>query len=142
LSDLRRREFIALVGGVAAAWRSVAEAQTRKKRPLIGTFGSGTPTQRKGLPLWPLFLNGLRELGYIEGRDFDIIFQLAASTDELPKVAEELVQLKPDVILAAGAPMRLPPNGQLQRFRSLLQRREIPPRLVCRKMIFAVQVGT
>jgi putative ABC transport system substrate-binding protein len=103
LSDLRRREFITLVGGVAAAWCSVAGAQTPRERPIIGTFGSGTPTQRKGLPTWPLFLKGLRELGYIEGRDYDIIARLAASTDELQKVAERLVQLNPDVILASAS---------------------------------------
>jgi putative tryptophan/tyrosine transport system substrate-binding protein len=101
--NMRRREFITLVGGVAAAWCSVAGAQTPRERPVIGTFGSGTPTQRKGLPTWPSFLKGLRELGYIEGRDYDIVARLAASTDELQKVAEELVQLKPDVILASAS---------------------------------------
>ena len=65
--NMRRREFITLVGGAAAAWCSVTGAQTPRERPVIGTFGSGTPTQRKGLRNWPSFLNGLlRELGYIE----------------------------------------------------------------------------
>jgi ABC-type uncharacterized transport system substrate-binding protein len=48
-------------------------------------------------------LDGLRELGNIEGRDFDIIIQPARSTSELPKAAEQLVQLNPDVILAAAS---------------------------------------
>jgi putative ABC transport system substrate-binding protein len=48
-------------------------------------------------------LNGLRELGYIEGRDFDMIARVAASNDELPKLAEELIQLDPDVILAVAS---------------------------------------
>jgi putative tryptophan/tyrosine transport system substrate-binding protein len=100
---MRRREFITLVGGAAAAWCSVAGAETRRKRPVIAMFASGTPTQRKGLAFSASFLNGLRELGYIEGRDFDIVARLAASNDELPKVAEELVQLNPDVILAAAS---------------------------------------
>jgi putative tryptophan/tyrosine transport system substrate-binding protein len=100
---MRRREFITLVGGAAAAWCSVAGAQTRRKRPVIATFASGTPTQRKGLPFWPSFLNGLRELGYIEGRDFDMVARLGASNDDLQKVAEELVQLDPDVILASAS---------------------------------------
>ena len=99
---MRRREFITLVGGAAAAVCSVARAQTRRERPLIATFASGTPTQRKGLPFWASFLNGLRELGYIEGRDFEIIAR-TGSNDELPKVAEELIQLKPDVILASAS---------------------------------------
>jgi putative tryptophan/tyrosine transport system substrate-binding protein len=100
---MRRREFITLVGGAAAAVCSVARAQTRRERPLIATFRSGTPTQRKGLPFVASFLNGLRELGYIEGRDFDIVALAAASNDELPKVAEELSQLKPDVILVSAS---------------------------------------
>jgi ABC-type Fe3+-hydroxamate transport system substrate-binding protein len=99
---MRRREFLTFFGGAAAAVCSVAGAQTRR-RPIIATFGTGTPIQRKGLPFWPSFLNGLRELGYIEGRDFDIVARLAASNDELPKVAEELIQLNPDVILASAS---------------------------------------
>jgi putative ABC transport system substrate-binding protein len=99
---MRRREFITLVGGAAAAVCSVARAQTRRERPLIATFTSGTPAQRKGLPFWVSFLNGLREHGYIEGRDFDIVAR-AASNDELSKVAEELIQLNPDVMLASAS---------------------------------------
>ena len=99
---MRRREFITLVGGAAAAMCSVAGAQTRRERPLIATFTSGTPAQRKGLPFWVSFLNGLREHGYIEGRDFDIVAR-TASNDELPKVAKELIQLNPDVILASAS---------------------------------------
>jgi putative ABC transport system substrate-binding protein len=98
-----RREFITLLGGAAAGWSSLAQAQMPRARPVIGIFGSGTPTQRKGLRTWPSFLEGLRELGYIEGRDFDIIARLVGSTDELPKAAEELVKLNPDVILAISS---------------------------------------
>jgi putative tryptophan/tyrosine transport system substrate-binding protein len=99
---IRRREFITLLGSVAV-WSSVAGAQTARKRPVIGTFVQGTPTQNKGLRLRQSFLDGLRELGDIEGRDFDIIIQPARSTSELPKAAEQLVPLNPDVILAAAS---------------------------------------
>lgn len=100
---MRRREFVTLFGGAAIAWPSVARAQIPRTRPLIGTFGSGTPEQRKGYEAWPSFLKGLREFGYTEGRDFDITFRLAASTAKLPEVAREVVQLSPDVIFAAAS---------------------------------------
>jgi ABC-type uncharacterized transport system substrate-binding protein len=99
---MKRREFITLFSG-AAAWSSVAVAQTATKRPIIGTFVQGTPTQNKGLQFRQSFFDGLRELGYVEGREFDIIIQHAGSTSELPKAAEKLVQVKPDVILAAAS---------------------------------------
>jgi putative ABC transport system substrate-binding protein len=102
MSDMRRREFISLLGG-AAAWSSVAGAQTAGKRPIVGILRSGTQTQLKGLRFGQSFLEGLRELGYIQGRDFDIIARFAERTEELPKAAEQLVQLNPDVILAAAA---------------------------------------
>jgi putative tryptophan/tyrosine transport system substrate-binding protein len=102
LAQLKRREFIALLSG-AAAWSSVAGAQTAGKRPIVGILRSGTQTQLKGLRFGQSFLEGLRELGYIEGRDFDIVARFAEATDELPKAAEQLVQLNPDVILAAAA---------------------------------------
>jgi putative tryptophan/tyrosine transport system substrate-binding protein len=101
--NMRRREFITLVGGAAAAWCSVAGAQTPRERPVIGILRSGTQTQLKGLRLGQSFLEGLRQLGYIEGRDLDIIARFAEATDELPKTAEQLVQLNPDVIFAAAS---------------------------------------
>ena len=85
-ADMRRREFITLLGG-AAAWSSVAHAQTARKRPVIGTFIQGTPTQNKGLRFRQSFLEGLRELGEIEGRDFEMIVQPARYTSDLPKAA-------------------------------------------------------
>jgi hypothetical protein len=59
---------------------------------------TGYANSEQGIALCQSFLDGLRELGNIEGRDFDIIIQPARSTSELPKAAEQLVQLNPDVI--------------------------------------------
>ena len=100
--QLKRREFIALFTG-AAALSSVAGAQPARKRPIIGTFVQGTPTQNKGLRFRQAFFDGLRELGYVEGRDFDVVTRPAQFTSELPKAAEQLVQSNPDVIFAAAA---------------------------------------
>ena len=150
---MRRRDIVAVLGGTAwrlampahggaAVWPSIARAQAQRKRPLVGTLASGTLDQVEGLQLWPSFLEGMRELGLLEGRDFDLVARRAASTDELPQAARDLVQLNPDVILAGASAQRLPPGRQHQRSRSLLQRWETRPRLDCRQTIFAVQAAT
>ena len=90
---MRRREFIAIVGG-AAAWPLAARAQDARKPARIGYM---TP-----LALNPSFVQGLRELGYFEGRDFEIEYRNSRAPGSLPALAEELVRLKPDVILAGG----------------------------------------
>src|SRR5262249_6065522 len=66
------------------------------------TLTWGTQAGRRGLLWWLSFLRGRGEQGYMEGRDFDIVAR-TASNDELPKVAEELIQLNPDVILASAS---------------------------------------
>jgi ABC-type uncharacterized transport system substrate-binding protein len=100
--DIGRREFITLLGG-AAAWPWVAVAQGTKKRPVVGILAQGTPAQLKGLRFRQSFLDGMRELGYIEGRDFDIVVRAAETTGDLPRVAKDLVRLNPDVILAGAS---------------------------------------
>jgi putative ABC transport system substrate-binding protein len=101
-----RREVITLIGG-AAAWPCVAAAQGAKKRPVVGFLGQGTPAQRKGTRWNQSFLDGMRELGWIEGRDFDVMARIAESTGDLPRAAKDLVQVNPDVILAAASAMGL-----------------------------------
>src|SRR5262245_12795821 len=95
---MRRREFITLIGGAAAAWPLVTRAQTVRQRPLIGLLqvqsltGSARYTSE--------FLRGMAELGYVEGRDIDLERRYAAGDlNRLPVLANELVKLKPDVIL-------------------------------------------
>jgi len=78
---MRRREFIAIVGG-AAAWPLAARAQDARKPARIGYM---TP-----LPLNPSFVQGLRELGYFEGRDFEIEYRNSRAPGSLPALAEEL----------------------------------------------------
>jgi putative ABC transport system substrate-binding protein len=79
-----------------------AAAQTANKRPVLGILLSA-PEQRKSLRLAQSFFNGLRDLGYVQNRDFDIVSRLAASTSDLDKAAEELVRLNPNVILAGAS---------------------------------------
>jgi len=62
----RRREFITLLGGAAAGWPIAARAQQTGKLPTIGFLGGGTPIGQRA---WvAAFVQGLRELGWIEGR--------------------------------------------------------------------------
>jgi putative tryptophan/tyrosine transport system substrate-binding protein len=99
MSDMRRREFITLLGG-AAAWPLGVRAQTMRQRPLVGLLqvqsltGSARYTSE--------FLRGMAELGHVEGRDIDLERRYAAGElNRLPVLANELVKLKPDVIVTS-----------------------------------------
>jgi putative ABC transport system substrate-binding protein len=97
---MRRREFIALVGG-AAVWPAVARAQVSPKRPLIAWLSGGTLTSSSRFAVY--FLQGMRELGYVEGGNFDIVYRYSEGfQDRLPALTEEVVRLNPDVILASA----------------------------------------
>jgi ABC-type uncharacterized transport system substrate-binding protein len=95
---MRRREFITLIGGVAATWPLAVRAQT-KKRPLVGWLWYSKADIVVGY--LEQLMKGMRELGLIEGRDFDMVYTSAEfHVERLPRAAEELVQLKPDLIVA------------------------------------------
>jgi putative ABC transport system substrate-binding protein len=98
---MRRREFIALVGG-AAAWPLAALAQQRTgKLPTIGLIGAGT---RQGWSQWTAaFVQRLSELGWVEGRTVAIEYRWADGRgDREDEIAAEFVRLKVDVILTVG----------------------------------------
>jgi len=68
--DMRRREFITLLTGTAAMWPLVALAQVSpKQRPVIAWLSGGISKGLSGA-YPPIFLEGMREFGYAEGRDF------------------------------------------------------------------------
>jgi putative ABC transport system substrate-binding protein len=95
---MRRREFIGLLASIAISPHAVL-AQTTKKRPLVGwlSYGESDVAAR----YLGLLLKGMRELGLIEGRDFEMVYRSANfQVERLPKAAEELVQLNPDIIIA------------------------------------------
>jgi putative tryptophan/tyrosine transport system substrate-binding protein len=99
---MRRREFIGLLGAIAVSPQT-ALGQTAKKRPIIASLWFSP----KGSPLFvkysDQFLAGMRELGYTEGRDFEVVYRSAdLHSERLPGLAAELVQLNPDVILAGA----------------------------------------
>src|SRR5437588_2913359 len=100
---MRRRQFITLIGGAAAAWPLTARGQISRKRPLIGRLSLGSRDNPTIVRYIDAFLSGMRELGYVEGRHFDMTYGMADfHADRLPQVAAEMVKLAPDVI-EAGA---------------------------------------
>jgi putative ABC transport system substrate-binding protein len=97
---MRRRDFIGLLGGAAVASRPLpAFAQSPSRRPLIAAQlgGSKTVVDR----YFGGFSQGMRELGYIEGRDYGFEVRYAdGNVSRIPAQIEELVRLKPDIIVS------------------------------------------
>ncbi|MFY9837105.1 MAG: ABC transporter substrate-binding protein [Xanthobacteraceae bacterium] len=102
-----RRKLLGALG-TAIAWPLSARAQVAaKKRALIGWL-SGSASKVAGL-FADDFVDGMRDLGYIDGRDFDLAPRYAEGFgDRLPALAQEIVDLKPDVIVAAAVNAAVP----------------------------------
>ena len=97
---MRRRRVLLLLGG-AVAWPLAVRAQLPGGRPLIAYLAGGTHWNASRL--MGFFQEGLRELGYVEGRNIDLVYRFAEGrVERLPAPAEELVQLKPALIVAAA----------------------------------------
>ncbi len=98
---MRRRQFIVLFAAAAASRPFITLAQVSTKRPLIAVLigGSQAASQhwRNGLP------QGLQELGYVEGRDYDIEYRYAdGDVTRQPVLVDELIRHKPNVIVAGN----------------------------------------
>src|SRR5262245_58587450 len=97
MSDVKRREFITLLGGAAAAWPLAARAQ-QPAMPTIGLLGSSTPL---AMSQWvAAFVQRLRDLGWTEGRTVVIEYRWAEGrSSRAAEIAAEFVRLKVDVIV-------------------------------------------
>ncbi len=101
---MRRREFIAAIGGMAVVWPSATRAQRPERMWRIGFLRVGPPPAA--------FINGfrqgLREQGLVEGQHFVIEYGLAQSASLIPDAAAELVGRKVDILVASGTPSAVP----------------------------------
>jgi putative ABC transport system substrate-binding protein len=96
---VKRREFMALLGGAAAAWPLSAGAQ--QKIPMVGFLGTGTATTQNSW--FEAFAKRLNDLAWIEGRTVGIEVRWAEGrTERYIEIAAEFVRLKVDIIVTTG----------------------------------------
>jgi putative ABC transport system substrate-binding protein len=100
---MRRREFITLLGGAAGTWPLSARAQQTPKVPVIGFLNPGFPNA--GVPSYAALQAGLREMGYFDSKTIKIESRWAQGrVERLLALAQELVQLKADILVAVARP--------------------------------------
>ena len=101
-SHIRRRKFLATLGGAVAAWPLAARAQQPGKMPTIGLLGATPSIESQRVAA---FVQRLRELAWIDGRNLSIEYRWAEGRNErYAEIAAELVRLKVDVIVTSATP--------------------------------------
>ena len=103
---MKRRDFITLLGGTAIAWPLAARAQQSDRMRRIGVLEGFAESNREGQERAAAFREGLKQLGWIEGRNIRIDIRWAAPGDaeQIRRLAKELVALQPDLILSSSTP--------------------------------------
>src|ERR1700719_3357990 len=102
---MRRRDFIALIGGAAAARPLVVRAEQPDQVRRVGVLNALAEADPQAQAWEGAFRSRLTELGWIDGRNVHVDYRWgAASVDRLQSLAEELVRLKPDVLIAITTP--------------------------------------
>ena len=102
---MRRREFITLLGGAAAAWPLAVRAQQAERMRRIGVLMTAAADDPEGQARLAAFTQGLEQLGWTDGRNVRIDTRWATA-DDIRKHAAELAALAPDVLVAAVAPQQ------------------------------------
>jgi putative ABC transport system substrate-binding protein len=95
---MRRRELIAIAGTGLAVWPLAARAQQQARSARLGYLGLGSPTAPGTVVRVEALRAGLRDLGYVEGKNLVIEFRWSDTVEQLPEAAAELVRMKVDVI--------------------------------------------
>src|ERR1700756_356701 len=105
ISAMKRREFITVLGGAAAAWPLAAWAQQPERMRRIGVLMSVEENDPEGKTQLSQFTQGLAESGWTDGRNLRMEIRWGGGdVNRTRTFAKELVALKPDVILAQGTP--------------------------------------
>jgi ABC-type uncharacterized transport system substrate-binding protein len=101
---MRRRDFMSLIGSAAAAWPLAARAQQPDRMRRIGLLSAGTADEPANKPRIAAFLLGLKELGWTDGRNLQIVYRWTGGNPaDTRKYASELAALAPDVIVSTGS---------------------------------------
>src|SRR5215475_7912475 len=101
---MRRRDFIAVLGGAAMVWPLDAPSQQLERARRVGFMRVGPPPAA----FIDGFRRGMREQGFIEGQQFTIEYSVTESSAQMPDAVADLVRRKVEVILASGTPSVLP----------------------------------
>jgi ABC-type uncharacterized transport system substrate-binding protein len=116
LDQLKRREFITLLGGAAAAWPVAAGAQQLERMRRIGVLMASAADDSENQARMAAFLQGLAQLGWTDGRNVRIDTRWATTNaDDLRRHAAELAALAPDVLVAASGTATVAPLLQATR---------------------------
>jgi putative ABC transport system substrate-binding protein len=103
---MRRRQFLGVLSGAAAAWPLAARAQQSGKVYRLGQLSGGTAASR--IPLLTAFMRGMRELGYVEGQNLVVEHRYAdGKFERLPTLAQELLAWNPDALFVSTTPASL-----------------------------------
>jgi putative tryptophan/tyrosine transport system substrate-binding protein len=97
---MQRRDFVTLLGGAAALWPLAAPAQQPGKTPRVGYIRAGTPNND---PFREEFVRGMRDLGYVEGRNITYEFRhYGDDVESIPSLIGDLLRVKVDIIVTGG----------------------------------------
>jgi len=97
---VKRRDFMTLLGGAVATWPLAARAQQAGKTPRVGYIRAGTPNND---PFREEFVRGMRDLGYVEGRNITYDFRhYGDDVESIPSLISDLLRAKVDIIVVGG----------------------------------------